>query len=151
MSRSSHSLSCLYLQQLCPEASSASLHSGWCRLIQISSSNPPGTLAAPLRSVTPSVARLVDLRVMAGGTITGPRYSVQGVVCTGVPLPTQPPQPERLGIDKSLGAAWEVQLNVRSLVGHCEGLNPIPERTGSGPTLGKVGVFVLVVWSAACS
>ena len=55
-----------------------------------------------------------------------------------MPLPTQPPQPERLGIDKAPGALWEVQLNVRSLVGLCEGLNPGCERTGSGPTLGKV-------------
>ena len=41
-------------------------------------------------------------------------------------------------MDKTQPVTWEFELNVRSLVGHCEGLNPVAEATGRGPALGKV-------------
>lgn len=66
----------------------------------------------------------------------------------GVPRPPQPPQPERLGVDKSQPVAWQLELNVRCLVGHCEGLNPLAQPCGKGPALGKVSC--LLATHASC-
>ena len=65
----------------------------------------------------------------------------------GVPRPPQPQQPERLGVDKSQPVTWQCELNVRSLVGLCEGLNTLAPANGTGPAVGKVCLMMACHWS----
>lgn len=75
------------------------------------------------------------------------RYSVlstlfSGPVCTGKPLPPQPPAPETLGVDKSKTPKWEVVVRVHHISLIMEKLPPVGYSClGSGPDLGTVSLF----------
>lgn len=65
-----------------------------------------------------------------------------GPVCTGKPLPSQPPVPESLGVDKSKTPKWEVVVHVHNISLIMEKLPPMGYQSlGAGPDLGTVSLF----------
>ncbi|KAK9809768.1 hypothetical protein WJX73_004442 [Symbiochloris irregularis] len=56
----------------------------------------------------------------------------------GTPLPPQPPQPEVLGVDRSLAPTWEVEVNFSDLAFAMERLALPGSTPGTGPQLCKV-------------
>ena len=66
------------------------------------------------------------------GLPRAPRFPI------GQPLPPQPPQPARLGIDRSLQPCWQVDINVHTIALTVESRAPPGFRPGAGPALGMV-------------
>ena len=66
------------------------------------------------------------------GLPRAPRFPI------GQPLPPQPPQPAKLGIDRSLQPGWQVDFNVHTIALTVESLAPPGFRPGAGPALGMV-------------
>ena len=62
-------------------------------------------------------------------------------VCTGKPLPAQPPAPDTLGVDKSKTPKWEVVVRVHNISLIMEKLPPVGYQSlGAGPDLGTVSL-----------
>ena len=63
-------------------------------------------------------------------------------VCTGKPLPAEPPAPDTLGVDKSKTPKWEVVVRVHNISLIMEKLPPVGYQSlGAGPDLGTVSLL----------
>lgn len=60
----------------------------------------------------------------------------------GKPLPSQPPAPDTLGVDKTQTPRWQVVVNVHSISLIMEKLPPLDYGLGAGPDLGTVSCLV---------